>query len=104
VTRSLWSRDALARSVLLFGSLVLGGFIAIMLGWRVAARTDIVPWQVPAVVSGALGGLALVVTGAFLLHVQVGRQLAAVERAETEDVLDEAAALADMFRQRRDRR
>jgi hypothetical protein len=93
-------RDPFAQSLMLFAALVLGGFVAIGMGWRVAARWGLVALQVPAVVSGAIGGVALVVTGAFLAHVQVGRRLAAQEREETEDLLDEAAALMVLLKER----
>lgn len=98
--RPSWSRDPVVPSLSLFSALVLGGFVAIGIGWKVAARTLFVPFQVPAVVSGGLGGLALVILGAGLANVQVGRRLAAQERAETEDLLDEAAALMDAMRGR----
>jgi hypothetical protein len=84
--------------MLLFGGIVVAGFVSIMLGWKVAARTLLVPFQVPAMVSGGLGGLALIILGAGLASIQVGRRLAAEERAETEDLLDEAAALMDAMR------
>ena len=96
-----WSRDPAAPSLLLFAGLVLGGFVAIGLGWRAAARTLFVPFQVPALVSGGVGGLALIVLGAGLAATQVARRLAAEERAETEDLLDEAAALLDVLKGRR---
>lgn len=98
MTRPEWTRDPLAPSLLLFGGIVLAGFVAIALGWRVAARTLVVPFQVPAMVSGGLGGLALIILGAGLASIQVGRRLAAEERAETEDLLDEAAALMDAMK------
>jgi hypothetical protein len=84
--------------MVLFGGIVLVGFVGIALGWKVAARTLVVPFQVPAMVSGGLGGLALIILGAGLAQVQVGRRLAAQERAETENLLDEAAALMDVMR------
>ncbi len=96
-----WTRDPAAPSFALFAGLVAGGFVAIALGWRVAARTLLVPLQVPALVSGGLGGLALVALGAGLATVQAGRRLAAAERAETEDLLDEASALLDAVTGRR---
>jgi hypothetical protein len=96
-----WSRDPAAPSLLLYAALVVGGFVAIGLGWRAAARTLIVPFQVPALVSGGIGGLALIVLGAGLAATQVGRRLAAAERAETEDLLDEAAAVLDVLKGRR---
>lgn len=101
MNRPDWTRDPLAPSLALFAAIILGGFVAIGLGWKVAARTLVVPYQVPALVSGAMGGLALVVLGAGLTSIQVGRRLAAQERAETEDLLDEAAALMDALKGRR---
>jgi hypothetical protein len=101
VRRPGWSRDPAAPSLLLFAGLVLTGFVAIGLGWRTAARTLVVPFQVPALVSGGMGGLALIVLGAGLAVTQVSRRLAAAERAETEDLLDEAAALLDVLKERR---
>ena len=101
MNRPAWTRDPLAPSLTLFAGIVLTGFVAIALGWKVAARTLIVPFQVPALVSGAMGGLALIVLGAGLANIQVGRRLAAQERAETEDLLDEAAALMDAMKGRR---
>ena len=98
MNRPAWTRDPLTPSMLLFGGIVVAGFVSIMLGWKVAARTLLVPFQVPAMVSGGLGGLALIILGAGLASIQVGRRLAAEERAETEDLLDEAAALMDAMR------
>lgn len=99
--RPEWSRDPAAPSLMLYAGLVVGGFVAIGLGWRAAARTLFVPFQVPAVVSGGVGGLALIILGAGLAATQVGRRLAAAERAETEDLLDEAAAVLDVLKGRR---
>jgi hypothetical protein len=96
--RPEWTRDPAAPSLTLYACLVVGGFVGIGLGWRAAARTLFVPFQVPALVSGGLGGIALIVLGAGLASTQVGRRLAAEERAETEDLLDEAAALLDVLK------
>jgi hypothetical protein len=96
-----WTRDPAAPSLGLYLALVIAGFVAIGLGWRAAARTLFVPFQVPALVSGGIGGLALIVLGAGLAATQVGRRLAAEERAETEDLLDEAAAVLDVLKGRR---
>lgn len=99
--RPAWLADPVAPSLLLFAGIVLSGFVAIGIGWRVAARTLFVPFQTPALVSGGMGGLALVVLGAGLASTQASRRIAAMERAETEAVLDEAASLVEALRGRR---
>jgi hypothetical protein len=99
--RPTWLADPAAPSLLLFTCLVLAGFAAIGIGWKVAARTLIVPFQTPALVSGAMGGLALIVIGAGLANIQTGRRFAATERADTEALLDEAAALVEAFKRER---
>jgi hypothetical protein len=101
VNRPEWSRDPAAPSLALFAGLVIAGFVAIGLGWRVAARTLYVGLQVPAIVSGAIGGLVLVALGAGLANIQAGRRLAAAERADTELLLDEAHALVAAMKARR---
>lgn len=98
--RPEWTRDPAAPSIALFAGLILAGFVTIGVGWRVAARTLFVPAQIPALGSGGLAGVALVVVGAALLTIQVGRRLAALERSETEALLDEAADLVKAFRER----
>lgn len=99
--RPAWAQDPVAPSMLLFAGLVLSGFVAIGIGWKVAAGTLFVPFQTPALVSGAMGGLALVLLGAGLATVQADRRFAATERAETEALLDEAAALVETLKRRR---
>ena len=99
IAKPRWLSDPIAPSLALFGGIVVAGLVAIGLGWRVAARTLYVALQVPAVVSGGLAGVALVFVGAGLATVQVGRRLAAQERAETERVIEEAARLLDVLRQ-----
>ena len=98
--RPAWTRDPAAPSLLLFAGLVVAGFVSIGLGWKIAARTLYVSQQVPALVSGALGGLVLVALGAGLASIQAGRRLAASERAETELLLDEAHALVQAIKAR----
>src|SRR3954471_12979313 len=86
-------RDPALPGVLLFGAMVVAGLVAIGVGWHASAYTLVVARQLPAVISGAMGGLVLVLLGAGLLTVQAGRRLAALEHAEIEALLDEAAAL-----------
>ena len=101
MNRPEWSRDPAAPSLGLFAALIVGGFVAIILGWKVAARTLYVYAQIPAIVSGALGGIVLIALGAGLANIQAGRRLAAAERAETELLLDEAHALVAAVKARR---
>lgn len=101
MNRPEWTRDPAAPSLALFAGLVVAGFVAIGLGWRVAARTLYVALQMPAIVSGALGGVLLVALGTGLANIQAGRRLAAAERAETELLLDEAHALVAAVKARR---
>ncbi len=96
-----WLRDPATPSLLLFSGVVVAGFVAIGIGWKVAARTLLVPFQTPALVSGGMGGLALILLGSGLANVQAGRRLAALERAETEALLDEASALVEAVKARR---
>lgn len=98
MSRPDWTRDPAAPSLALFVGVVVVGFVAIGLGWRVAARTLFVPAQVPALVSGGFAGLALVLIGAGFVSVQADRRHAALERAQTDDLLDEAAALVEAFK------
>jgi hypothetical protein len=95
------TQDPAFASLALFTGIVLAGFVAIGFGWRVAARTLFVPAQVPALVSGGLAGVALVLIGAALVSVQVERRSNALERAQTEDLLDEASALVEAYKNRR---
>jgi membrane-bound ClpP family serine protease len=92
VNRS-WVRDVAKTGLALFAVIAVSGFIAIGLGWRVAARNGIVALQIPALISGGLGGLALILTGAGLLHVQTERRLAARERESTSRILNELQTL-----------
>lgn len=101
MSRAAWRSDPATPSLLLFAGLTVGGFLAIGIGWRVAARTLLVAAQVPALVSGAMGGLAMILLGVALISIQSGRRLAAIERALTETVLDEAALLLQAVTRRR---
>lgn len=94
-------RDPYVVSVLLLLALVTLGFLSIGLGWRVVARTLVVAYQLPGLVSGAMGGLALLAVGAALLSAQTSRWVAAQEGTELQGVLDEAAATVAAARARR---
>lgn len=98
MTPERWWRDPFRVSLGGFALLIAGGFVAMGLAWRLVDRTDLVGAQVPPLVSGGLGGIGLIVLGVGLATVQAGRQRAADERAELDDALEEAIAIADALR------
>lgn len=87
-------RDPLTPSAVLLLGLVVGGFVAIGLAWNIVRLQPLVALQVPALISGGFGGLALIVAGCGLLHVQVGRRLAALEDESETRALRAVQALA----------
>lgn len=91
-------------SLLVFAALIVAGFVAMGIGWRVAARTLDVSIQVPAVISGGVGGLVLVVVGTALFVSQTGRLRAADERADFDEVLDRASQMVQELRSAREGR
>ncbi len=93
-------RDPAFPSMLMFAGSIIAGFVIIVLGYKYAAATLVVGRQVPALVSGGMGGLALILLGAGLANAQAGRRLSAIERAETERLLDEVSAVVEAMRQR----
>lgn len=97
-----WLAQPVVPSLLVLGFMVVAGFVAIGLAWRIAAATLVVAFQTPAVVSGGLVGLALILLGAGLISTQLGRHWAAQERQEREGLLEEAAQLLETVS--RDRR
>jgi hypothetical protein len=80
------------------GLAMVAGLYAIVLGWRGAATAASLALQLPFVVSGAFGGLALMVFGAALLHVDTSRRLAAEEVAALRDIVDSSAHAAIAMR------
>ena len=74
--------DAWSAGMALAWALVVGGLVALGLGWRGAAATEIASTQVAFLVSGGAGGAALVVTGLVLARVQLARYDRALEREQ----------------------
>ncbi|HEX2027437.1 MAG TPA: hypothetical protein VHF25_05500 [Nitriliruptorales bacterium] len=70
-----WSKGPIYTGI----GMLLGGGLLIFLGWNGAASYDRVPAQIPYLISGGLGGLALVGVGGALIVVHaVRRDLARV--------------------------
>ena len=89
-------------SLLVFGGLVVAGFVSMAVAWRIAARTLDVSIQVPALISGGMGGLILVVVGTVLFVTQLARLRSADERAYMDDVLDRTSEIVQTLRAARD--
>ena len=85
-----WTQEPAVPGLALFLAIAAAGFVTMGIGWKVAARTLVVGHQMPALVSGGMGGLALVFIGAGLATIHAHRRLAADERARTDVVLEEA--------------
>jgi hypothetical protein len=79
------------RTTIVLVALCLAGVVALFLAWRGAAATLGVWNQVPFVLSGAFGGVALLGAGGGLLAIHARRREAAEERA----YLDELILLAE---------
>lgn len=71
----------------------LAGLLLVFLGWNGAASYDNVSAQIPYMVSGGLGGLALVVIGAGLMVAQSNR----TDRAALQSTLDELRDVVERF-------
>lgn len=97
---SLLSGPALP-SLLVFLGMIVVGFAVMAIGWRVAARTLDVSIQLPAIVSGGVGGLVLVVIGTGLFLAQAGRARSADDRADADELLDRVSEVVQALRARR---
>ena len=87
-------RDPATPGLLLMMGIVLAGFGAIAYGWYGAASSIYVPLQFPRVVSGGIGGLALIGVGVALFDLQKFRRDAARERELQDEVVDEITELS----------
>jgi len=86
------------QAVLVLALLAVASFVMLALAWRGGARTPYVPFQIPWLVSGGMAGLALLgmALGGWSIH--LGRRQDAAHRAATEDLVREAAELAEDIR------
>ena len=84
-------RDPAGPGLILLGTLILIGAVAILLAWAGAARAIYVPLQIPEILSGGVLGLTLIGIGAALMSLQVDRRDSARDRALTDEALAEMA-------------
>ncbi len=91
--------DAFVSGLAVVLALGVLGFVAIALGKRELARSIVPGVQLPALVSGCIGGVVLVGVAAGLAVALHARRVEADMRARTDRVLAEAVALLDAVRQ-----
>ena len=84
-------RDPFTVSVAVLGLLAVAGLGGIAVGWKGAAAALDVSVQLPYIVSGAIGGLALLGFSLGLLLIQIRRREEARRRAELQRVVRAAA-------------
>lgn len=87
------AHPALVSSLVVLAVLVVASFVAFGLTWRAAADEVLLSRQLPFVISGGLGGLALLGAALGLAYVQVRRWVEADARAELADVTECARQL-----------
>jgi len=77
---------------------VVAGFVAMVLGWRGVAGRTAVAEQLPYLLSGAFGGVALVGVAVGLLVIQTRRRAEALRRADLRRVQRAVMALTAVVR------
>ena len=92
--------DPFTVSVAVLGFLAAAGLAGIAIGWRGAAASLVVSVQLPYIVSGVMGGVALLGFSLGLLLVQARRRQEAQRRAEFDRVVRAAADLLAAARSR----
>jgi hypothetical protein len=83
--------DPFTVSMTVLGVLAAAGLAGIIIGWRGAAASLVASVQLPYVVSGVIGGMALLGFSLGLLMVQTRRRQEARRRADFDRVVRAAA-------------
>jgi hypothetical protein len=94
------ARDPFVVSVIVLGALVVAGLVGVAVAWRGAAASLVVAFQLPYIISGALGGLALAGFASGLLMIQVRRRAEARRRVDFDRVVRAAADVLAAARER----
>lgn len=87
-----------ALSIVVLGGLVVAGFASFVITWAAMAPHGQVVNQIPFLISGGFGGLALIAVGCGMLALQHRRLIDAEERQEFDRLIDVAGALLESSR------
>jgi hypothetical protein len=83
-------RDPRVSTTLVLASVVITGFLLLVLGWHGVSATLFVVLQVPWAVSGSFAGIAVIGAGLALLITHLNRAEAAAERSQLAELQREA--------------
>jgi hypothetical protein len=83
-------RDPRVSTTLVLASLVVSGFLLLVLGWHGVSATLFVVLQLPWAISGSFAGIAVIGSGLALLITHLNRAEAASERAQLAELQREA--------------
>jgi hypothetical protein len=86
----LAAADPLMTTAAIAALFVFAAFAAFAGAWVGVSGTIVPGVQLAYLVSGGIGGVTLLVIGASLLHIQLSRRYAALERQRLDEVLLEA--------------
>ena len=88
MTRGLrWLHNTFVVSVAVTGVLMFAGFVSFYLAWRATARVVSVPQQLSFLVSGGIGGIALLGFGIGMCSIQLRRRAEGRAREQLQRVL-----------------
>lgn len=89
-----WADKGL-QAVLVLVAVAVAGLAGLGIAWDGVAATLFPSLQMPFIVSGGFGGIAIVGTALSLLAVHLERRSSASDRAQLETIIGAAAAVAD---------
>jgi hypothetical protein len=93
--------SAYAVSLVVLAAVGATGLFSLWLAWHGAAPIGRVSNQIPFVISGGLGGLALLSIGTCVFVLQNRRYIEARERAQFNDIIDAAGVALETARRAR---
>lgn len=88
-------REPAVRVVATLLLLIVAGFVVLGLAWHGSARTTYVPLETPWLISGGIGGLALVGMGVGALSIHLSRRERAEQLEAMGDLIRAAAELVE---------